>query len=129
MRTAPNTIETASSPSSGQRDPRAVGEALSPDDLARVLAALSNPLRIRILQHLLHDERCVSDFVSALDEDQPKISQHLRLLREAGLIQCRVDGRRRCYSARRPALLRSIFRDAATLAVERSQDTDACDDP
>lgn len=54
---------------------------------------LSDPIRRHILSLLLlHDERCVCDLNAALDASQPKVSRHLGVLREAGLVLVRRDG-------------------------------------
>ncbi len=54
---------------------------------------LSDPIRRRILSLLLvHDERCVCDLNAALDASQPKVSRHLGVLREAGLVLARREG-------------------------------------
>jgi ArsR family transcriptional regulator len=54
---------------------------------------LSDPIRRRILSLLLiHDERCVCDLNAALDAPQPKVSRHLGVLREAGLVLTRREG-------------------------------------
>lgn len=54
---------------------------------------LSDPIRRRILSLLLiHDERCVCDLNAVLDAPQPKVSRHLGVLREAGLVLTRREG-------------------------------------
>ena len=58
---------------------------------------LAEPHRRRILDLLRTRERPVSDLVVALDVSQPAVSKHLRVLREAGLVQARVDAQRRLY--------------------------------
>ena len=55
--------------------------------------ALSDPLRRRILVMLLDkDERCVCELHGALDETQPKVSRHLGVLRDAGIVAARREG-------------------------------------
>jgi DNA-binding transcriptional ArsR family regulator len=66
--------------------------------MARCLKTLSDPNRIRILRILVRGEFCVSDLVSELAVDQPKVSHHLAILRSAGIIRCRRDGRHINYS-------------------------------
>jgi DNA-binding transcriptional ArsR family regulator len=61
---------------------------------------LAEPSRRRVLDLLLKRERTVSDLVEALDMSQPAVSKHLRVLREAGLVEARVDAQRRVYSLR-----------------------------
>lgn len=84
-------------------------EPVPAEELARRLAVLAHPIRVGILQRLLASPSCVTDFVEALGEDQPKVSQHLKVLRDAGVIACRAEGRRRCYSVRQPRLLRQVL--------------------
>ena len=56
--------------------------------------------RRRILDLLRTRERAVSDLVAELGLSQPGVSKHLRVLREAGLVDVRVDGQRRLYRLR-----------------------------
>jgi DNA-binding transcriptional ArsR family regulator len=63
-------------------------------------AALSEPHRRQILDVLRGGERPVGDLVERLDLTQPGVSKHLRVLREAGLVAVRADGRRRLYALR-----------------------------
>src|SRR5918997_6807204 len=60
-------------------------------------AALAEPSRRRILDLLREGERSVNDLVARLRLSQPGVSKHLRVLREAGLVRVRRDGRRRWY--------------------------------
>ena len=55
--------------------------------------ALGDPIRRRILAMLLDtNERCVCEMHGALDASQPKVSRHLAVLREAGLVLARREG-------------------------------------
>jgi DNA-binding transcriptional ArsR family regulator len=63
-------------------------------------AALAEPSRRRILDLLRDGERSVTDLVARLNLSQPGVSKHLRVLREAGLVQVRPEGRRRWYGLR-----------------------------
>lgn len=62
-------------------------------DLLNVFKALSDETRLRILKLLENGELCVCDINAALDMIQPKVSFHLRILKEAGLIKDRKQGR------------------------------------
>ena len=62
--------------------------------------ALAEPNRRRILDLLRASERPVGDLVGALAISQPTVSKHLRVLRDAGLVEARVDGTRRLYRVR-----------------------------
>jgi len=59
---------------------------------AQFLKALAHPMRLAILNILRNSEECVCHIEAALGRRQAYISQHLMLLREAGLIQDRRDG-------------------------------------
>jgi DNA-binding transcriptional ArsR family regulator len=61
---------------------------------------LAEPNRRRILDLLRDQERPVGDLVDALAVSQPAVSKHLRVLREAGLVQVRIDAQRRVYRLR-----------------------------
>lgn len=58
-----------------------------------MLRALADPIRLQVLQALQHGERCVCDLTSDLDLAQSKLSFHLRVLKQAGLIRARQEGR------------------------------------
>jgi DNA-binding transcriptional ArsR family regulator len=61
---------------------------------------LAEPNRRRILDLLREEERPVGGLVAALDVSQPAVSKHLRVLREAGLVEVRSDAQRRIYRVR-----------------------------
>jgi DNA-binding transcriptional ArsR family regulator len=63
-------------------------------------AALAEPSRRRILDVLRGGERSVTDLVSRLDLSQPSVSKHLKVLREAGLVGVRPEGKLRWYGLR-----------------------------
>jgi DNA-binding transcriptional ArsR family regulator len=63
-------------------------------------AALADPHRRQILDLLRAGERPVGDLVARLDLSQPGVSKHLKVLREAGLVASRADGKRRLYALR-----------------------------
>lgn len=63
------------------------------NEIATVAKALAHPARIAILQHLLNANECInSDLVKELGLAQATISQHLKELKEVGLIQGKIDG-------------------------------------
>jgi DNA-binding transcriptional ArsR family regulator len=61
-------------------------------------AALADPSRRHVLDLLRGGERSVNDLVARLRLSQPGVSKHLKVLREAGLVDVRPDGRQRLYS-------------------------------
>ncbi len=70
--------------------------------------AVSDPTRRAILDRLIDGDASASDLATPFAMSQPAFSQHLRVLRQAGLVAVRRDGRRRMY-ALRPASLRRIY--------------------
>ena len=70
---------------------------------------LAEPHRRRILDLLREEDRPVGELVRLLAASQPAVSKHLRVLRDAGLVQVRVDGQRRLYRVR-PEPLREVAR-------------------
>jgi DNA-binding transcriptional ArsR family regulator len=72
-----------------------------------VFEVLAEPNRRRILDLLAASERPVGELVERLELSQPAVSKHLRILREAGLVEVRGDAQRRLYSVR-PEPLRAI---------------------
>lgn len=62
--------------------------------------AVAEPIRRRILELVVDEERTVSDLASNFPVTRPAVSQHLRVLHDAGLVTVRPDGRRRYYRAR-----------------------------
>ncbi|HEY1853474.1 MAG TPA: metalloregulator ArsR/SmtB family transcription factor [Solirubrobacterales bacterium] len=67
---------------------------------AAALRALAEPHRVEILDLLRDGELPVGGLVERLDLSQPAVSKHLRVLKEAGLVQARVDAQRRLYRVR-----------------------------
>lgn len=68
------------------------------NDLANMAKALGHPARIAILQQLVKANACIcGDLVDELGLAQPTISQHLKELKNAGLIQGTVEGTSVCY--------------------------------
>jgi len=61
---------------------------------------LAEPNRRRILDLLLVGDRPVGDLVDALAVSQPAVSKHLRVLRDAGLVESRTEAQRRIYRVR-----------------------------
>jgi DNA-binding HxlR family transcriptional regulator len=66
--------------------------------LARMLRALGNPVRFQIMQTLAERRSCITqEIVETTPLAQSTVSQHLKVLREAGLIQGEIEGPATCY--------------------------------
>jgi ArsR family transcriptional regulator len=70
----------------------------SDESLATLAKALAHPARVAILRLLLEHGECIcGDIVGSLPLAQATVSQHLKVLKEAGLIRGEIDGPRVCY--------------------------------
>src|SRR5262245_60604146 len=92
-----------------------------------VLVALADPTRRMISERVRERPRAVGEVARLVNVSQPAASQHLRVLREAALVEDRAEGTRRLYSARREGLaqLRAYLEamwDEALLAYANSGD-------
>jgi DNA-binding transcriptional ArsR family regulator len=68
------------------------------DELAAMCKALGHPARIKILKHLLKEDHCICGrIVEVLPLAQSTVSQHLKILKESGLVQGEVEGPKTCY--------------------------------
>lgn len=65
--------------------------------LATLAKALGHPIRVQIVRILARTEGCVSALVDQLPLAQSTVSQHLKVLKDAGLVRGSVDGPRMCY--------------------------------
>ncbi len=76
-------------------------------ELAVLSKALGNPTRVQILRLLIRSRTCVcGQIVDALPLAQSTVSQHLKVLKDAGLIRAETDGARMCYFAEPRAVRR-----------------------
>ncbi|MGI8508218.1 MAG: ArsR/SmtB family transcription factor [Gemmatimonadaceae bacterium] len=76
--------------------------------VARLFHALSDETRLEIIDQLKGGERCVCELMDTLDAAQSRLSFHLRVLKDAGLVSDRREGRWSYYELRRDA-----FKEAA----------------
>ena len=94
--------------------------------LAARLKALAHPARLAILRTLAERETCIcGDLVEVLPLAQATVSQHLKALREAGLIRGEVDGPRSCYCLDADAL-RRVHEAVGALFGQLDCDCDGC---
>ena len=75
--------------------------------LAEMAKAIGHPARVQIIQLLLRREHCIcGEIVDELPIAQSTVSQHLKVLKDAGLIRGDIDGLKICYCVNRKALAR-----------------------
>lgn len=68
------------------------------NEIAKVMKALAHPARIAIVEYLLSVDSCIcNDIVAELPLAQPTVSQHLKELKNAGIIQGEIEGKAICY--------------------------------
>jgi DNA-binding transcriptional ArsR family regulator len=87
------------------------------DGAAELLRALAHPMRLRLVDELRGDARCVHELVGATGAPQPLVSQHLRVLRDAGLVTATRRAREVRYALADAHVLH-IARDAVRHARE-----------
>lgn len=83
-------------------------------ELAALAKALGHPARVRVMKLLLSREQCIAgEIANELPLAASTVSQHLKVLKESGLIKGSIDGPRRCYCADRTliARLRDLVHD------------------
>ena len=104
--------------------PRARGAGTPGDmELARLAKALGHPARVAIVRLLTGKGECVcGTIVERLPLAQATVSQHLKVLKDAGWIQGSIDGPRVCYGAR-PETGRKFLELAQALAGENEGET------
>jgi len=89
-------------------DRRPVEGPEADDELALLAKALGHPARVQILRLLVRREACIcGDIVDELPLAQSTVSQHLKVLKEAGLVRGDIDGPRVCYCIE-PRVLRRL---------------------
>ena len=96
---------------SGQgRSGREGGAAMSLE--AQVVRTLGHPIRLRIVCGLAEKCACVKDIWECLELPQAVVSQHLKVMKAAGILEARREGNRVCYSLKAglPAALAAVLR-------------------
>ena len=81
-----------------------IQNTLNAEQPRQLLKSLSDPIRLEVIHALAQGERCVCDLTGDLNLSQSKLSFHLRVLREAGLLTDRQSGRWIYYRLQTDAL-------------------------
>jgi DNA-binding transcriptional ArsR family regulator len=102
-----------------QQDPASTDER----ETDEALRAIAEPRRRKILQLVAHDELSAGEIAAAFDITRTAISQHLTVLKNAGLLSERRDGTRRLYRARAQGLagLREFLDDMWSGALDAAR--------
>jgi ArsR family transcriptional regulator len=113
------------------------------DDVIQTFKALSEEIRVRILMLLLDEEVCTCEFMEIFDMAQSKVSHHVLLLKEAGWLNDRKDGKWMYYKLNKdnfsPAQTtlwenliawlnedKTVLQDRAILVKMRKRDKECC---
>jgi ArsR family transcriptional regulator len=78
-------------------------QTMQDDDIANIMRAMGHPVRLHILRILAKQERgecCCADVTEELTLAQSTVSQHIKVLLDAGLIERKPRGTRNCYVIR-----------------------------
>ncbi|MEY4135433.1 MAG: hypothetical protein RL386_1783 [Bacteroidota bacterium] len=95
------------------------------NEIATLVKALGHPARVAIIDYLLQVDTCIcGDIVNELPLAQPTVSQHLQVLKNAGLIKGNVEGTAICYCIDETAIagVRDYFQDIADRLSCRNMD-------
>jgi len=91
-------VPSGCSPTDAGPDIRPVEGPEADDELARFAKAMAHPARVQIMRMLSRRETCMyGDLAESLPLAQSTVSQHLKILKEAGLIRGEVESPRVCY--------------------------------
>ncbi|MDA8139504.1 MAG: metalloregulator ArsR/SmtB family transcription factor [Desulfobacteraceae bacterium] len=90
---------------------------LNAERFASICKALAHPARVRIVDHLNQLNQCIcGQIVEVLPLAQSTVSQHLKILKEAGLVKDAIDGPRTCY-----CLDRQVIEEFRSMAAQFGQ--------
>jgi DNA-binding transcriptional ArsR family regulator len=108
MKAPRGSVELCCPPANEQADLRPIEGPDADEELATLTKALGHPARVKILRILVRQSTCIcGDIVHELPLAQSTVSQHLKVLQDAGLIRGAVEGPRVCYCIE-PRVLRRL---------------------
>jgi DNA-binding transcriptional ArsR family regulator len=76
--------------------------------ISEIFKALGHPTRVKIVKFLSSGEKCVKDIWQELEIPQPTASQHINILKNAGIISYRREGVKTCYKVEMPTVIQII---------------------
>jgi ArsR family transcriptional regulator len=99
----------------------------SQNAMAIQMKALGHPARIAIIEYLLKVNACIcGDIVNELPLSQPTVSQHLKELKNAGLIKGSIEGNTICYCIDEKAMEKLVFYFADIVTKSQCRDGNCC---
>jgi len=99
------------------------------NELAILAKALGHPARIAILEYLMKVDTCIcGDIVNELPLAQPTVSQHLKELKNAGLIKGNIEGTAICYCINEPGFekIKGFFEQIAAYLDKKKNQSECC---
>ncbi|MDD4162684.1 MAG: metalloregulator ArsR/SmtB family transcription factor, partial [Methanothrix sp.] len=84
----------------------------------KILSALSDPIRLELLEYLAEGERCVCEILPAFQRSQSTISKHLNILYEADILERKIDGKRTLYGIKDPQIF-DLIRLVDSMALKQ----------
>jgi ArsR family transcriptional regulator len=90
---------------------------------ASICQTLASPKRLEIIEHLRSGERTVGNLADALDVSQPNVSQHLAIMRRAGIVLARREGLKVYYRIASPKIVRACALMREVLLEQLEQGT------
>lgn len=102
--------------------------AKHPEKIARLFHALSDETRLRIMERLRDGEQCVCDLTDTFRTGQSRLSFHLKVLKDAGLVQDRPQGRWIYYSLNQKGLdeLEACISQMKNAAARSTRSSECC---
>jgi len=97
------------------------------EKLVKIMSALANDTRLRIFGLFLKREMCVCEVEAALGIEQSRISHALRILREAGLLDVKKEGKWKIYSVNRDVMERGFMKNLSKEIVLPKKDLEGLD--
>ena len=97
-------------------------------DIAAIMKTLGEPTRLKMFMHLLERKHCTRSMSKKLDISEPAVSQHLKIMREAGLIYAQKYGRHVHYLPSQEAIdfLAGTFAEMSRKSAALDRDTLTC---
>lgn len=96
------------------------------NNLASIFKVLGHPARLAILQHIINEKACIcNDLVEELGLAQATISQHLKELKNSGLIQGTIEGKSVCYCID-DKVWKTYFEDIKAFFIQNTEANKCC---
>jgi ArsR family transcriptional regulator len=79
-------------------------------DIINAIKMITNPIRFEIVKYLYKGPSCATKALDGIKLSQPNLSQHLKKLKDAGIVDCKTRGSERCYFICRPTFVEDMMK-------------------